>query len=277
MKARTLFALLVAVGCGLAAAVLVKNAYPKPEPAPAPEERIEVLVAKEPGIDAYTYFDKEEDRQRFETVSMPRELVSADAIGPADFERKVTRRTLKRGLGPRKYLAESDLIDAPPDIAWKLKDGERAQALKTNMDLGGGGFIRPEDHVDIIATVTQTRDGQLPYAETILQDIEVLAVNTELQAREGQVNTKSLDRVILRLKPEQVQTLALHEKIGEIKMSKRRPNETGTVALARTTVGRKVATEQPEGILFIDGAGPTLRQPPKKGSWVKPQPEPSER
>lgn len=64
-----------------------------------------------------------------------------------------------------------------------LPQGKRAVATEIDVDTSAGGFILPDDHVDVIMTTRDRNDNFR--TETILNNIRVLAIDQIIQDREG--------------------------------------------------------------------------------------------
>ncbi|MCT8972015.1 Flp pilus assembly protein CpaB [Microbaculum marinisediminis] len=104
-----------------------------------------------------------------------------------------------------------------------LPTGMRAVATKTSPEVGAGGFILPNDHVDVVLTrqdmsANSGRDALI--SETVLQNVRVLAIDQTLEEKDGQMNVVG-NVATLELRPEQVEVLALAQQLGDISLSLR--------------------------------------------------------
>ena len=105
-----------------------------------------------------------------------------------------------------------------------LPEGRRAVAI--NIVSSGartaGGFILPNDRVDIIRTgrdddATRTRQQDVFMAETILQNIRVLAIGQNVQERNGEKVVVG-ETATLELEPRQAELITLAQRTGEISL-----------------------------------------------------------
>ena len=105
-----------------------------------------------------------------------------------------------------------------------LPEGRRAVAI--NIVSSGartaGGFILPNDRVDIIRTgrdddATRTRQQDVFMAETILQNIRVLAIGQNVQERNGEKVVVG-ETATLELDPRQAELITLAQRTGEISL-----------------------------------------------------------
>jgi pilus assembly protein CpaB len=107
-----------------------------------------------------------------------------------------------------------------------LPAGMRAVATKIAVDTAAGGFILPNDRVDVILTrrdadATRQNGGAEAWTtSTILKNIRVLAIDQIIEDQNGQkVITGST--ATLELAPRQTETLALSKEIGTLSLTLR--------------------------------------------------------
>ncbi len=108
-------------------------------------------------------------------------------------------------------------------LAAVLTPGKRAVGVKVSADRGAGGFILPNDRVDVIMTRKLGSDSKgIPSyrAVTVLRDIRVLAVDQTSQ-EEGDSKTIVGKTATLELSSQQAEILALAEAMGDLSLSLR--------------------------------------------------------
>jgi pilus assembly protein CpaB len=115
-----------------------------------------------------------------------------------------------------------------------LPSGMRAISTEISPETGAGGFILPNDRVDVILSKREKnpdRSGSsdIVISEIILTNVRVLAIDQAPKEKDGQ-NTVVGKTVTLELKPEQSETLA-------------RARQTGTLALALRSIADLNAIE----------------------------------
>jgi len=111
-----------------------------------------------------------------------------------------------------------------------LPSGARAISTEISPETGAGGFILPNDRVDVILSRREKRaEGpDITVSETILPNVRVLAIDQAPKEKEGQ-NAVVGKTVTLELRPDQAEKLA-------------RARQTGTLALAlRSIADAKIA------------------------------------
>ncbi len=105
-----------------------------------------------------------------------------------------------------------------------LPTGMRAVSTEISPETGAGGFILPNDRVDVILTKREknpersTGDGV--QSEIILSNIRVLAIDQAPKEKDG-INTLVGRTVTLELKPEHAETLVRSRQIGTLSLALR--------------------------------------------------------
>jgi Flp pilus assembly protein CpaB len=156
---------------------------------------------------------------------------------------------LKSNMSEGKWVAESDLMPIGTEPLYtKLKEGERMFTLKVDNVTGTSGFILPGSKVDVVSTL-QKGNGEVtgPYSKTILQDVEVLAVDQQPQLPDGTVS-KLADRVTLRVALEQAEKLSVFAETGKIRLIVRRPDDTRLVETVGASTIEKARGNQRGGV-----------------------------
>src|SRR5207248_4195341 len=129
-----------------------------------------------------------------------------------------------------------------------LPAGMRAISTEISPETGAGGFILPNDRVDVILSKREKNTAvpgapDMVNSEVILPNVRVLSIDQAPKEKDGQ-NTVVEKTVTLELRPEQAETLA-------------RARQTGTLALALRSIG---------DINMVENR--TDEQPPKRGESI---------
>jgi pilus assembly protein CpaB len=105
-----------------------------------------------------------------------------------------------------------------------LPSGMRAVSTEISPETGAGGFILPNDRVDVILTRRlKNPDSNQPdivTSEIILANIRVLAIDQAPKEKDGQ-NAVIGKTVTLELKPEQIATLTAARQAGTLSLALR--------------------------------------------------------
>lgn len=223
-----LFALVAAGGAGLMA---MRLAGREPETVTvveqAPVEYDEVLVAAE---DIRIGSAITEERVRWQTwpKGAPAEQYLVKGANPSaldDVKGMLARSSFAAGepIQMRKLVrTDRGFLSAV------LKPGMRASAVRVTSVATAGGFILPEDRVDILLT-RNGADGKVQ-SETILTDIRVLAIDQTVEqvGEEKQAVVVAQDSATLELTPDQVEIVAQAQQMGTLSLALRPLAEANT-------------------------------------------------
>ena len=108
-----------------------------------------------------------------------------------------------------------------------LPTGMRAVSTEISPETGAGGFILPNDRVDVLLTRREKNPNperagapDIVISEIILTNIRVLAIDQAPKEKDGQ-NSVVGRTVTLELKPEQTSTLAAARQAGTLSLALR--------------------------------------------------------
>jgi len=227
MKAARLVVLAVALGAGGVAALLATRSEKPPEQ-PPPQAQIpsvEVLVAK--GDISLGQTVSGGDMQ---WVTWPANAALGNFITKNN--RPDATSSLSGSIARAPFVAgepirEAKLVQAKGSgfMAAILPPGMRAISTSIAPETGAGGFILPNDRVDVILTqrdrIAEKAAGtEVQTSETILKNVRVLAIDQNVEEKNGQkvVIGKT---ATLELSPGQAESLALAQKLGTISLALR--------------------------------------------------------
>ncbi len=224
-KARILV-LAIAGSAGLAALYLASGGEDKPA-APPPVAQlpsVDILVARtDIGLGQAV---KPDDLQwqtwpaATASASFMRKDSNADAI--KDVTGSIARAPFIQG----EPIREQKLVKADGSgfMAAILPTGMRAVSTEISPETGAGGFILPNDRVDVLLSKrdkSPDRNGaDIVNSEVILTNIRVLAIDQAPKEKDG-TNALIGKTVTLELKPEQTETLARARQSGVLSLALR--------------------------------------------------------
>ena len=124
-------------------------------------------------------------------------------------------------------IRETKLVNAKGSgfMAAILPSGMRAVATQISAETGAGGFILPNDRVDVILTrrdreAEKASGVETQVSETILTNIRVLAIDQAVEEKNAQKNVVG-KTATLELSERQAETLALAQKLGSLSLALR--------------------------------------------------------
>lgn len=228
MKAARLVVLTVAIAAGGVAAMLAGRSDKPPEVKTAPAAQIatvDVLVAKSDIGMGQTISTGDVKWQEWPAIA---------ATG--NFIRKTDRPNAVEALAGSiaRYpfvngepIREAKLVNAKGSgfMAAILPSGMRAISTQISPETSAGGFILPNDHVDVILTrrksdADKSAGGDTHSSEIILTNVRVLAIDQNVQEKDGQKVVVG-KTATLELTPAQTETLALSQQLGTLSLALR--------------------------------------------------------
>ena len=144
---------------------------------------------------------------------------SAEPDAPAKLSGSVARAPFIAG----EPIKDQKLIKISEGgvMAAILPSGMRAISTPIREETSAGGFILPNDRVDVILS-HKIRVGSKdePVSEAVLRNIRVLAIGQEIENKDGE-KVATGKTATLELTPRQAELLALAQSMGEISLSLR--------------------------------------------------------
>ena len=122
-----------------------------------------------------------------------------------------------------------------------LPSGKRAVATQIAADTSAGGFILPNDYVDVIMTRRGT--GESYVTETILKNIRVLAIDQAIQEDEEGRKVRVGDTATLELTPQQAEIITVAQQMAD------------RLALALRAVADAQEVVEEEADYLVSGSG----------------------
>ena len=227
MNIARIVVLTIALSAGGVAAYLARGTEEAPRPAEpvAQLPTTEILVAKtDLGLGQLL---KPEDLQ---WQTWPASSTSGNLItraGRAEAIRDIAGSIVRAPFIAGEPIREQKLVRAEGSPT-----GIRAVLTEISPETGAGGFILPNDRVDVLLSKREknpdTKGPDIVSSEIILTNIRVLAIDQAPKEKEGS-NSLVGKTVTLEMKPEQVETLGRARQSGTIQLALRSITDVNTV------------------------------------------------
>ena len=170
--------------------------------------------------------------------SWPSDLVKSSMISrqtrPAAVQELDTARA-RSNLFEGEPLSERKIItpDSAGFMAAILPKGMRAISVRISAESGAGGFILPNDRVDVILISKAGDGGAQPRtaSEAVLTNVRVLAIDQTFQTNEKGEQVVVGKTATVELDPKQAEILALVESSGQLTLALRSLADQGDSAL----------------------------------------------
>ncbi|MEM1199586.1 MAG: Flp pilus assembly protein CpaB [Pseudomonadota bacterium] len=231
MNGKRIVVLGLAAGAAILAAFLAKNLVAEKEVkvvTKAAEQTVKVLVASRdiPMGDQVT-----EKGMQWQT--WPRKASSAKYIIKSrepDAANKYAKAMARSGLVAGEPILKKKLImpESGGFMAAILPKGMRAVSFKISPDTGAGGFILPNDRVDVLLTrkLQATSSGgssseTVHVTETVLTNVRMLAIDQTFRENEQGEQVVVGKTATVELRPEQTEVLELADSMGSLSLTLR--------------------------------------------------------
>jgi pilus assembly protein CpaB len=223
---RIMLVMVAVVAGGIAAYLALQRSQPVPGPQPVPEVVTEivpapvkqVLVASQPISVGQRLSSESLSWVDWPEASMRPEFITTEAMPDAMTE--MSGAIARSEFFPGEPIREQKLArDGSGFLSVVLEPGMRAVAVPVTPEVASGGFIQPDDHVDVV--LTEAAEGH--DSTTILTNVRVLAINNRLgrtdedeSESETDATFKGLALATLALDQMQAEMIASAQLLGKL-------------------------------------------------------------
>ena len=243
MNTARVVVLAVAVCAGGAAAYLASGSNPEPVQEAVRVDTTDVLVARSDIALGQTVTPDDMQWQ-----SWPATSTSATFIRRSDRPEALSQIVGSIARSPfvaGEPIRETKLVKGNGSgfMAAILPTGMRAISTEISPETGAGGFILPNDKVDVILTKRErvagrTGETETINSETILNNIRVLAIDQTIGEKDGQKVVVG-KTATLELKAEQAESLARARQAGTLSLALRSLVDAAQQQAAEETEGKR--------------------------------------
>ena len=233
MNTARIVVLTIALGAGGVAAYLASGSDNKPPPEPVAQlQTVDVLIAKSDIGLGQTVTAEALQWQTWPAATASNSFIRRN-------ERPDATTQIAGSIARAPFIAgepirEPKLVKANGSgfMAAILPTGMRAISTEISPETGAGGFILPNDRVDVILSKREKNpDRSGPdtiSSEIILTNVRVLAIDQAPKEKDGQ-NAVVGKTVTLELRPEQAETLARARQSGTLSLALRSITDVNAV------------------------------------------------
>ncbi len=228
MKTARIVVLTIALGAGGVAAYLASGSGDKPQAPVEPVaqlQTVDVLVAR-----ADLGLGQTVTPENLQWQSWPLAAASNNFIRRTerpDATTQIAGSIVRSPFVAGEPIREAKLVKASGSgfMAAILPPGMRAVSTEISPETAAGGFILPNDRVDVVLSKREKNSDRpgaadVVNSEIILANVRVLAIDQAPKEKDGQ-NTVVGKTVTLELRPEQAETLARARLTGTLSLALR--------------------------------------------------------
>jgi len=218
--------LVVALGLGLLAGLLAyKTIKRQEEKVKEGWDLVPVVVANRDVVEGSIM-----DYDMVARHQMPDKFVTPSIVSPKQFEKVIGQKLmvpLQRGdLILWSHFRSEGTFERLSNI---VRKAGRAISLSMGGAKAVAGWVRPNDHVDILGTFQDDKHGGM-VTVTLLQNVIILATgsitgNTNLNLLDD--SKRSYNTITVMVLPEEAEIIVLASQLGDLHLSLRNPEDIG--------------------------------------------------
>jgi pilus assembly protein CpaB len=186
--------------------------------------------------------------QKWPTASVDPSFITHAAVGSEEAAVKGT--VVRSPLLVGQPITSTSIVrgDASGFMAATLTDGMRAISIVISADSSAGGFILPNDRVDVI--LTRKFEGNPPRvsAKTILSNLRVLAVDQTFR-QDKDTRTVVGKTATVEVSPEQAEIISAAASAGQLSLALRPLSEAGIAVDDDATRKHRALSDLPVSVI----------------------------
>jgi pilus assembly protein CpaB len=246
MNTKLIFLLMLALGCGIVAAVAGSQMM-KNQGASVEQPMAEIVVAAQ-NLDHLTKITTE----HVKLEKWPVDRVPEGAIlAIKDVEGKFTKQPLYTG----EPMLERKIRDTSESITTQIPAGYKV----FDLEIGDSSYIKPGDHVDIIGFFQTSQSNTQPKSMRVLTNVTVLMVDGDIVRESDEESKSTAQTAQVLIKDSQSEALMTAANLGKLKL-----------LLSGVTPGEP-ADETDNGEEFLSWVGDSLTPASASPTYGAPQ------
>lgn len=220
MRPKTLLLLVVAIACGLVAAFMVNQI----SGSGARGDTDNYLVPK---ADIQAGQKIADVKAMFVSKPFTKGTVPLNAIREGE-EKKLAGQVPNKTLVANNVVLDRDLVTSA-NILRDLQPGYRAVTVRADIASALHGFLHAGMHVDVLTIVRDIDNPQINKSQIFLQNVKVLAVNTQSEQPKDKPTVNNPVSMTLMVTPEQLERMYLVSSRSTLGIGLRKPGDNDPV------------------------------------------------
>ncbi|MEO8271462.1 MAG: Flp pilus assembly protein CpaB, partial [Aureliella sp.] len=209
MRAKSLVLLVIALGCGMIAAVGVSKAIMDKSKDQTEEATVEIFVAVKDLPHAQKISADSVKLEKWPRSRLPEGAL----VNLNELDGKYTNQQIFAG----EPILSRKLADTRESFSTTIPPGYRVFDIP-----GSAGYIKPGDHVDILGTFNTGGRGSVAETRTVMRNVQVFGINGITKRDSDNANNGGHGSVFqLLVKESQLEALTLANTMGELRMNLR--------------------------------------------------------
>jgi pilus assembly protein CpaB len=179
--------------------------------------------------------------------SVPEQFVTSSVVKPDSASYVVNQKVLVPvQAGDPLLWSQFETTKASERLSSKVQKKARAITIEAGKTAAVGGWVRPNDHIDIIGTFKDPQTNE-NVAVTLLQNVIVLATGKITGTTNVNLipeSQRDYGNVSLLVIPEEAEILVLAQELGSLTMSLRNDDDVDVVEGGRATINTLLSGER---------------------------------
>ncbi len=220
-------ALVAAAGAALMVRSMIGGGTPAVDAKPAPAIAMsEVLVASANLTPGQKLLVEQVRWEKWPSSAVDSSFITHSEAGSE--EQAVKGVVVRSPIVANQPIAKTAIVhaDAAGFMAAMLTPGMRAVSIIVSAESGAGGFVLPNDRIDVIQT---RKVGEAAIARTVLSNVRVLAVDQTV-TQEKDAKSVIGKTATVEVTPEQAELLSSAQSAGQLSLALRPLGDSGEVA-----------------------------------------------
>ena len=177
--------------------------------------------------------------------SYPEQFVTSSIIKPDSASYIINQKVLvAMQAGDALLWSQFETTRAAQRLSDKLDDAMRIISIKANPENAAGGWIRPNDHIDVVAVFIAPDTKELT-AMTLLENVTVLAaglITANTNPNLVPEAERGYSQVSVAVSPEDAERVALMQQLGTLTLTLRSPAAPSTRPKSAKLTAKAVIT-----------------------------------